>query len=116
MKGGAKMNSVRECPFCGPGRIKLVASDGVMTHCLSCGAEIPAYRWERRYDDWRSDGWPEGDVLIRYEGNVNVGQKHGESRVLLDKNDNITIPKCNCKWKPLPVISHGISERRRCDE
>lgn len=88
----------RQCPFCGE-KHHLSRHDGY-TQCDICLAEAPEEQWDRRYDDWRSDGWPLGEVLVLYGGEIFMGSSVDDRIVYLGEGFYRPIDKC--KWKPLP--------------
>lgn len=79
-----------------------VACDVCGIQTMGCSDEDDAIEdWNSpRHDDWRSDGWPDGDVLVLWDGRVFTGRLC-DGYVDLDKEG--IMPRLEkCKWKPLP--------------
>jgi hypothetical protein len=92
----------RECPFCGEKPEKYRSTWYV---CKKCEIDVPVEVWDYRHDDWRSDGWPEGEVLVLWDGRVFTGRLC-DGYVDLDKEG--IMPRLEkCKWKPLPESEGG---------
>ena len=89
----------RECPFCGKKPEKYRSTWYV---CKECEIDVPVEVWDYRHDDWRSDGWPEGEVLVLYRGHVYLGELDIENMMVRIFYDNSLVSILDCKWKPLP--------------